>query len=462
MKIEINSTLRIHNAREFITELVAEELTIDNPKHKEAVDAGRSTWGIDPIIKNFSVDAFEVIHLPRGYKDRLLFLAEHNGIPVELIDQRTVVPIIGTHEHIIDLRDYQYSAVQELASYSEGTLISPAGSGKTIMGIALIVMSGQKVLWITHTKQLAHQFIERAKQFITNLSEDDIGHISSGVWHVGDKITVSLIRSKDKLKEISKDFGMVIVDECHHVPATTFSEVINNLNPYYLYGLTATPFRRDNLEKMLFQNIGPMRHAVARKSVALGNRIITPTVKVVRLNTNPLQGETHNEILKSLVENEERSNTIINDVLFESNLGNVCIVVTDRKAHAEILFNKLTKAGAKVGIATGAYNDKFRETTLLALENKEINVLVCTAALLGEGFDYAPLNRLFIGLPFRNAVKCEQFVGRVQRPCEGKTDSFIYDYVDDTHGLTRHQFKNSGNKGCRYNVYKKLGCIVVD
>jgi len=464
VEILIDNTIQISNEHEFIAKFIAKELTFPNPKFEEAVASGRSTWGLPPVIKNFFIDNSGIANLPRGYIDRLKEILNYNKISYNLINTCSTVPVKPLYEHTIQLRDYQYLALQNLAKHTEGVLVAPAGSGKTIMGIGITIMSNQKLLWITHTKVLANQFIDRAKQFITNFDADDIGYIGAGDWLIGDKITVglvqTLIRSPEKLKEISNDFGIVIVDETHHIAAVTFTEVVRQFNPYYLYGLTATPTRRDGLQSLLFQNIGPIRHTVPREAVAKGNRVVTPTVIPVELNTPITHLENYQKILKFLVEDEVRNNTIINDIVTEYNKGNVCIVVTDRKAHAEILLELLKKLEVKVGIATGHYNDKFRKTTLKALENKEISVLVCTTHLLGEGFDHAPLNRLFICLPFRDENKCEQIVGRVQRSCEGKKDAFVFDYVDILHGLTRHQFRNPGIKGCRYNVYKKLKCNI--
>ena len=464
MNIIIGNTIRISEGTDFIAQNIANELTVENPKFREAINSGRSTWGLNPVIKNFTVDNSGVTHLPRGYIDRLKDLLIDNDINYNIVNTSSVVPITPLHVHSIELRDYQYLALQKLGQHSEGVLVAPAGSGKTIMGLSITIMSGQKLLWITHTKVLAQQFIDRAHQFITNLEEDDVGYIGAGDWKIGNKITVglvqTLVRSPEKLREISDDFGIVVVDETHHCPSATFTKVVNNLNPYYMYGLTATPNRRDGLESILFQNVGPIRHIVPRKEVAKGNKIITPVVKAIKLQT-PLSGsEDYQELLKTLVENDERNNIIVSDIVYESNQKNVCIVVTDRKIHAEILLEKLQEKDIKVGIATGSYNDKFRKTTLSDLEKGVINTLVCTTHLMGEGFDHAPLNRLFLCLPFRDENKCEQVIGRVQRSCIDKTDAIVYDYVDQTHGLTKHQYKNSGLKGCRYNVYRKLKCNI--
>ncbi len=257
---------------------------------------------------------------------------------------------------------------------------------------------------------------------------------------------------------MKNNFGNIITDECHHCPSTTFTKVINSLNPFYLYGLTATPKRRDGLQDVMFQNIGPMIHTIDRSEVAAG--IITPEVIVRRLNTPNLSNDTtYQTLLKELTDNNYRNNIIVDDIIKEAKQGNICIITTERVRHAEILFEKLKVNWDATAIIIGRHKNEDREDALEKLRSKEVTVVVTTSHLLGEGFDHAPLNRLFIGLPFRNLARCEQLVGRVQRISEGKVDALIYDYVDN-HGLTKNQFRNYNDRDCRHNVYTDLNCVI--
>jgi superfamily II DNA or RNA helicase len=178
------------------------------------------------------------------------------------------------------------------------------------------------------------------------------------------------------------------------------------------------------------------------------------------LKTSNLPEElTYQTLLALLTKDDYRNSIICADVVREAKLGNICIVLTERVSHAEILYKKILKQWDKVGIIHGKHSDKLREKTLTSLNNGEITVLTATTQLLGEGFDHPSLNRLFLAQPIRNPAKCEQLVGRVQRTSPGKVDALIYDYIDD-HGLTKHQFQNYGTGSSRYNVYKKLGCNI--
>ena len=464
MRISISNKIKLENADEIIAQVLADELTTPNPVHSEAINAGRSTYGINEVIKNFTVDAFGNYYLPRGYIDRLLDLSAQLCIDLVIDDQRSLVEA-GWPEHIIMPRGYQYDALTGMGNHPNGLLISPAGSGKTIMGIGLALMSGQKTLWITHTKTLAAQSTERFYDMVPNAVKGDVGFIGSGKWDIGNLVTVALVqtlvRNPKKLESLKNEFGTILVDECHHVPSTTFTEVIASFNPYFLYGLTATEKRRDGLQNLLFQNIGPIRYIVPRSTLQETNDIITPDVMPVFLETKGIVGDSYAEILESLMYNEERNEKIVSDVVEEAKKGHICILTTERREHADILFALLKKAWPKSGIATGAYNQKHIDGTLKLFANGELTVLVTTTHLLGEGFDHKPLNRLFVGLPFRNATKCEQIVGRIQRTSDGKICAVIRDYVDNTNGLTKHQYRNTGHKGCRYNVYKRLGCSFI-
>ena len=461
MIVEICNVLNVDITDEILLQIVLDDLTYDNPLYKEAVKAFRSTRGIQQVLKNFTYSN-GLYQLPRGYFSRLCAIAQELNIPIEFTDSRAVVPFDTQYNHSIQLRDYQMPALTALSKHSDGLLVAPAGSGKTIIGIATILMCGQRSLWITHTKQLLFQFVDRIQKFV-EIPDNDIGLIYNGKWDVDKPITAALVQTlrtdTQKLQEISKNFGTIITDECHHQPSSTFTEVITQLNPYYLFGLTATPARRDGLETVLFQNLGPIRHTIPRAAVTDG--VLTPIINTRYLDTPGIPEEvTYQKLLQTLTKSAFRNTIITRDVVSQAVTGNICIVVTERVSHAEILFAKIKKLWPKTGIMIGKNSDKLRDKTLDELHNGDITVLVCTSHLLGEGFDYAPLNRLFIGLPFRNIARCEQLVGRVQRISEGKIDAIIFDYVDN-HGLTKHQYKNFGDSGCRYNVYRKLGCKIL-
>lgn len=463
MEITVSNRIRIKNPPEALKMALISELSLPNPKFEDAQRNGYSTYKIPPLIHNFSILPDDSLLIPRGYIKKLLLLLKSLGLDERVIDTRHIDPpnfnIDSSH---IKLRDYQMKAITALVTAGEeGLLIAPAGSGKTVMGVSLIPMLGQKMLWLTHTKPLMEQVVERLHQFFPWMQDDDIGTIGAGKWKIGDLFTAAmvqtLVRRPIETHALKGQFGVVILDEAHHAPATTFTQVLGSLDPYYLYGLTATHIRRDGLHNLMFQTLGGILHEVPLDDVKKHGGIIVPEVWYRNINTTNIASNDFQTIIKLLVEDSNRTNLIVNDIVNEAVAGNICVVITERKIHADLLLNRILTKWPKAGIVTGSYSDKHNKAELARLRNEEITVLVATSALLGEGFDHAPINRGFLCLPFRNMVKTEQVVGRIQRTSEGKKDAVIYDYVDN-HSLLQHQFRNAGAQGCRYNIYKKLGC----
>ena len=463
MKIEISNTIKVKEASLSITNKLVDRLTIVNPEYEEAVDKDRSTHGIPKYIYDFNYITGG-IEIPRGYRKHLFNIID--GLKYTTVDNRKKFPRTDINSAEITYRYYQRQPVVDLMQEEDGLLVAPAGSGKTLIGLTLIPIFGQPTLWLTHTNRLAKQAIDRATEFLPDLEKTGIGFIGAGKWEVGNLFTVALvqtlIRRPEQLQDLLNKFGLVIVDEAHHCPAKTFTDVVKELNPYFLYGLTATPFRRDKLEKLMFQTLGDIRSIIEIDEVRKHGGIILPCVKYRTLNIKyPKKLRKSNntqKIMSHIIEDSDRNNIIVGDVLREATLGNYCIVISDRKAHCEELYSLVSKGWDKTGIATGSYSEKYCDDQVKKFYESEITVLVTTFALLGEGFDVDFLNRAFVTTPFRAKGKAVQLVGRIQRSADGKKDAIVYDYVDDNVGVLRHQFEGSRfNRNCRYTAYEELG-----
>lgn len=408
----------------------------------------------------------DALRIPRGCREELLDMAKKLSIEVSIEDRRTLFDHLHVESNI-KYRPYQFRAMNELVTKGpEGMFVAPAGSGKTVIGLSMVPLLGQPCLWLTHTNALAKQALERVETFLPGLSEDDVGFIGNSKWKEGRIITIGMVptlaRNLTEVALMSNKFGLVIVDEAHHCPASTFLKVVGSLNPYYLYGLTATPYRRDRLDPVMFQALGPLRVRISVDEVKSDGGVIMPTVRYRTVHSKPVHGNNVAQILKDhIIYNETRNHLIVGDVLNEAMAGNYCIVMTDRKAHADILNDLISVHWEKTGIATGKYSRKYVTEQAERLNNKDITVLVCTSSLLGEGFDVNFLNRAFIAMPFRAEAKVEQLIGRIQRTAPGKTDAIVYEYVDADIGVLKSQFHTTGKKDCRYSAYQRLGVEVL-
>jgi len=434
---------------------------VENPKYTEAIAKGRWVGNLKPFLMNFDILPDDSIRIPRGMRLPLLGMIDSNT-DYTIVDGRSNHGYDDVNSSIIQYRPYQEKAMHAMYQAEEGLLVAPAGSGKTVLGLSMIPLYGQPCLWLTHTRALAYQALERIKQFLPSMGKDDVGLIGDGKWKIGRWITVGLIptlvRRPAEVYAMRDNFGLVVLDEAHHCPASTFLQVVSSLNPFFLYGLTATPYRRDKLENLMFQTIGPEIIRIPVSEVEAVGGVIMPKVLYRTVHSKPIHHNNIQTILKeNIVPNSKRNGLIVGDVLREATDGNFCVVMTDRKAHADILYDLISVGWEKTGIATGKYSKKYVAEQAALLNSKEITVLVCTFALLGEGFDVPFLNRAFVTMPFRAEGKVEQLVGRIQRTADGKTDSIVYDYVDADIGVVQNQFYTKSNNDCRFNAYSRLG-----
>ena len=466
MDIIISNKIKLVNTPENLKDVLVDRLRINNPKYTEAALQGYSTYGINQHIYNFSVEADDSLMIPRGYRNELLNLADSMNLRTNITDNTTYFPPnYDIFSAMIKYRPYQSKAVINLTKDTEGILVAPAGSGKTVMGISLVPLLGQPTLWLTHTDRLVKQTLDRVNEFLPSIKDEDKGFIGAGEWDVGKIFTIAtiqtLIRNLDELYKIKNDFGLVVLDECHHCPASTFTEVVNRLNPKYLYGLTATPYRRDKLEELMKQVLGNITAQIFPGDVTAYGGMILPTIRLKRFASKTIDTNNIQYILKDLITlNNVRNEFIVKDVIAEAKAGNYCIVVSDRRSHCEILHNMIKDKWKKTGIATGAYSKKHIDLQIDMLYKKEITVLTTTFALLGEGFDVDFLNRAFIAMPFRAEAKAEQLIGRIQRTADGKTDAIVYDYIDINIGVLKSQFKTNSTKECRSRAYARLGAKI--
>lgn len=463
LKITVREKLWLYEVPAVLMENLTSVLRLPNPKYNEAVMAGRSLYGINPFIINFTVLSEDCIIIPRGMLSYVLRRCEESNIPYNLSDERLLHNYIYIDSSHIKFKDYQLEAASKLANLSSGVLVSPAGSGKTVMGMSLIPMTGQPTLWLTHTTPLARQAKERAEKFLPSIGK--IGMLGSGKWELGETLTIgmiqTLVRRLDDIDDLREKFGMVIVDECHHVPSRTFLEVIGKFNSYYTYGLTATPDRRDGLQDLMYQSIGVDTVVVPVARVAESGGVMMPLIKCVQISGEVVDGNDIQRILKKfIIENDRRNNIIVQDVKDEAAGGHFCIVISDRRDHCEILYNKIKVVWPKTGIATGKYSKAYVAEQVEKYNNNEITVLIATSSLLGEGFDVPFLDRAFITMPFRSNTKTTQIIGRIQRTHKMKKDAVVYDYLDVNIGVVMSQF-SSKTRECRLNTYSRLGTKVV-
>jgi superfamily II DNA or RNA helicase len=252
-----------------------------------------------------------------------------------------------------------------------GVIVAPPGSGKTIIGLSIITKKKQPALIIVHRKQLFDQWIERIQSFL-GIAETFIGKISPGQQKIGTHVTVAMIQSLASIEaenELFKSFGIIIIDECHHVPAKTFRQVIQNFSTYFMYGLTATPIRKNNDEKLIFIHIGEViqevKFPIENNSSKKVSVIIRETDLFVPFDYKTDKTEMLSQIL---IHDSERNRIIIDDIKSEANTGKKILVLTERKTHIDVMYQYL-KTNYEVITISGEDSETTRKIKL-SLKNK--------------------------------------------------------------------------------------------
>ena len=332
------------------------------------------------------------------------------------------------------LKPFQREAVAKMAAKDFGTLSAPTGSGKTVMGLHLIARRRQPALVIVHTKDLAHQWVARIHQFL-GLPEKEIGFIGGGRRRLGDRVTVALVQSLYKCAaELAPRVGHLVVDECHRTPSRTFTEAVRAFDAHYMLGLSATPWRRDRLSKLIFWHLGNVHCEIASQTLVESGDVLSAEVILRETEFRPYFDPVseYSRMLSELTEDKARNLLIAEDVAAAHQSGEgVCLVLSDRKAHCENLRVMLRyRHGITADVLTGDLPVKQRQSLTERLQAGQVKVLIATGQLIGEGFDCPRLETLFLVTPIRFSGRLLQYLGRVLRPAPGKRRARVYDYVD--------------------------------
>ncbi|MGD2269812.1 MAG: DEAD/DEAH box helicase [Desulfobacterales bacterium] len=433
LKITIKNNLRLSGIPHILREALIEKLTFTNPKWIENHRMGRWNRGVPKALRFYDAVRGGGLWIPRGYIRQLIALCQRYRINYRINDQRRNLPKID-FAFRGQLRPFQQEAANRMLAKEFGTLSSPTGSGKTIMALYILARRQQPALVVVHTKDLVQQWLERIAAFL-KIPEDQIGVIGGGKKIVSDKITVALVQSLYKCAaEVSPLIGNLIVDECHRTPSRTFTEAVTEFDSRYMLGLSATPWRRDKLSKLIFWHLGDIHHRIDKNLLVETGFVLAAEVVFRQTNFRPFFDPVleYSKMLSELTTDDERNRLIAADVARESqDQAGVCLVLSDRKKHCENLRVILKyKYNVVSAILTGDLSSNQRQEVLESLKRGGVNVLIATGQLIGEGFDWPQLATLFLATPVRFSGRVLQYLGRVLRPAPGKKNARVYDYVD--------------------------------
>ncbi len=422
-----------------------------NPEFYSKQALRLSTYSTPRVIS--CADLTDVyLALPRGCEDAVTTLLNEKGVAYRCDDKTNHGRPISVH-FIGELRKNQQEAVNAMTTNNTGVLSATTAFGKTVTAIGLITKRGVNTLILVHTKALLDQWVQRLEQFLViddepvveegkgkrkrRKSLSPIGTLSSTGNKLHGIIDIALMQScisENEVKPFVKNYGMVIADECHHVSAVSFEQILKAVNARYVYGLTATPIRKDGHQPIIFMQCGPIRYATDAKIQMQSQtfqRLLIPRFTPFR----PVCGEdlTFTKVVQQLAEDEYRNLFIVKDVLEALKEGRSPIILSNRTSHVAALAELLKTHCPNVITLVGSESTKdkrLKMELLHSIPSTEPLVIVATGKYIGEGFDLARLDTLFLVSPVAWKGVVAQYAGRLHREYEGKLDVQIYDYID--------------------------------
>ncbi len=406
-----------------------------NPEFYQAQAMRRSTYATPRIIA-CGEDLAAYVALPRGCLADVLALCAAHHIAPEVQDERFAGTPIDVAFHG-RLRTEQQEAATAMIHDDDGILCAPTAFGKTAIAAWLIAQRQVNTLVLVHRQQLLDQWHARLMAFF-DLPAPAIGQIGGGKRERTGWIDVAVIQSLHRhqtVHDLVADYGQVIVDECHHLAAFSFEQVMQQVKARYVVGLTATLTRKDGHHPIIGMQCGPIRFAMSQKTMTEATPFahqVLPRWTAFQLESE--QSEvTIQEVYAALICDTQRNEMILTDVEHALARGRSPLVLTNRTAHVQQLAAQLATITKQVFVLRGGMGKKQRQTVaeaLAAVPEHEPRVIVATGSAIGEGFDDARLDTLFLVMPISWKGTLQQYVGRLHRLHENKQVVQVYDYVD--------------------------------
>ncbi|HTA46344.1 MAG TPA: DEAD/DEAH box helicase family protein [Bryobacteraceae bacterium] len=400
----------------------------------------------------------QFLALPRGLLDELLLLLKQHRIAPDLQDERFPGQEIDI-KFAGNLRDQQPAAVAKILKHDEGILCAGTAFGKTVAAAYLIAARKTNTLVLVHRAQLLDQWRERLAAFL-DLPIDRIGQISGGKSKRTGNIDVAVIQSlhrKGVTKDLVAEYGHIVVDECHHLSAFTFEQVMRQVKAKYVLGLTATPIRKDGHHPVIYMQCGPIRFNLPVRSQVDSSPFehrVKPQPTTSRWSLE--QAPTIQELYALLAVDADRNAQIVRDVMQAVACGRSPLVLSGRADHVEWLGARLREHTERVFVLKGGMGTKQRAhlASEFAATETSSRVIVATGSYVGEGFDDSRLDTLFLAMPISWRGTLQQYVGRLHRLHDNKKVVEVYDYVDSSIPMLARMFEK------RLRGYKALGYSV--
>jgi len=412
--------------------------TFDNPQVKTLLRLRKPLYNIPRVIKNYEEDE-KYLKLPRGFFEEIKKIFLENSIKYKIDDKR--VEISNFYPTVkYELRDEQTLAIKKILKKDFSICVAPPGFGKTLIGAKMIEQRAVNSLVIVNKNMLLDQWIQRFVDYF-GYSKKEIGFLGKSKNKLTNKLDIATMQSLKNQPEIIKNYSFLIVDECHHIPAVTFEQIVKNFCGKYVLGLSATPNRKDALEPIVFQQLGKISYEYKKK------RTLIHRVKVI--NTDFISNsDNYAQLINEITVNEERNKIIIDEI--KNYKDKKILILTDRIEHINILEELLIKNNLNYVSIHGSLSKKEQEESLNKVQDNEL--ILATTSYFGEGIDFPHLNTIIFATPISYYGRLVQYLGRVGR--DGQ-ECLAIDLLDSKNAMLNSSFKKrvEGYKQMHYKIY---------
>jgi len=426
-----------------------------NPEFYSAQAMRMPVWN-KPRVIGCAENFVHHIALPRGCLDAVLSMLRSNRIRPILRDERSAgepvsVSFSGT------LRDEQRAAVSEMLQHDFGILCAPTAFGKTVTAAEIIARRGISTLILVHRTELLNQWQERLRAFLY-LDQKMLGAIGGGKQKPTGKIDIAVMQSlvrKGEVNELVEKYGQVIVDECHHVSALSFEQILKRVKARFVVGLTATPIRRDGHHPIVTMQCGPIRHYASQTQDNQPRLEVLPRFVT---SSDVQKSEQIQVLFRGIAEDDTRNRLIVEDATAVYRANRHLVIMSERTEHVERLAELLRPAVSNLFVLHGRMVKRQRRDEidrLNGLPDEEPRLLLATGRLIGEGFDHARLDTLLLVMPISWKGTLQQYAGRLHRQHALKDSVQIYDYVDASYAQLVRMWER------RKRGYRAMGYAIV-
>ena len=409
--------------------------SFENPQIKLLLSLRKPLYNTPKYLKGYE-ESSEFLILPRGLKEKLFEYLNYNLVKYKIIDNR-VFEKIETKRILFTLRAEQEDAIKEILKYDSSICVAPPGFGKTLIGAKIFEQRAVKTLIIVNKNMLLDQWISRFVDYF-GYKKSDIGFLGKSQNRLNGNIDIATMQSLNNIPELVENYTQVIVDECHHIPALTFEQIVKNFKGKYILGLSATPNRKDELDPILYQQLGNISYEY-KKPKTHTNRLLVIKTEFTS------SADNYATIINELVSNEDRNRQIVKTI--KENIDRKILLLSDRIEHLNLLENILKEEKIDFVSVHGSQNKKEQVENMQKV--KTSSLILATSSFFGEGIDFPHLNTIIFATPISFYGRLIQYLGRIGR---GNQECLAIDFLDSKNAMLNSTYKKrlEGYKAMHY------------